>query len=178
MPTSGALSAADKALFQSWSDGGFLQDAPAASPSPPSPPSSPSPAAPSGDGNVTSDVSPLCGVPATDTAVGTSANTGTETGSGSGTSTGTSSSTGSETGTGTSATYSGSISALLNKDCATSGCHVPGAQAPDLSTYAAAQSAGPTSEAAITGGTMPPAGALSGSDQALFKAWVDDNYAQ
>lgn len=81
-------------------------------------------------------------------------------------------------GTTTDATYTASIKALLDGSCATSGCHVAGAQAPDLSTYENAKNGGPRSQVRISAGTMPTSGALSAANQALFKAWFDAGYPE
>lgn len=78
----------------------------------------------------------------------------------------------------TNVTYTANIKSLLDASCATSGCHVGGGTAPDLSAYAGASSGGPRSQVRIAAGTMPPSGALSASNKALFKAWVDAGYTQ
>jgi hypothetical protein len=67
---------------------------------------------------------------------------------------------------------------FLNGTCATAGCHVAGAQAPDLSTYAAAKAGGVRSNVRIQADTMPTGGGLTPDEQALFAKWVEGGYAE
>lgn len=76
------------------------------------------------------------------------------------------------------ATYTSNVKALLDGKCALSGCHVAGAQAPDLSTYAFAKTGGPRSQVRIDAGTMPTSGPLSAAEKALFKSWFDAGYPE
>jgi len=70
--------------------------------------------------------------------------------------------------------YQNGIQSLLNTNCAISGCHVSGGQAPDLSAYASAKANAAQSASDINAGTMPFGGSpLSASDKALFKSWID-----
>jgi len=74
----------------------------------------------------------------------------------------------------TTVSYQNGIQALLSTNCAISGCHVSGGQAPDLSTYAGAKANAAQSSSDINAGTMPFGGSpLSASDKALFKSWID-----
>lgn len=78
----------------------------------------------------------------------------------------------------TDVTYTTGAKALLDSKCATSGCHVAGAQSPNLSAFDTAKAAGSASSKRIVANTMPTSGPLSAADKATFKAWVDAGYPQ
>ena len=65
--------------------------------------------------------------------------------------------------------FSKQILPLIQKDCGA--CHAS-AIAPTLSDYASVSAAADACNSAIKNGTMPPSGALSASDQALFQSWI------
>jgi hypothetical protein len=61
---------------------------------------------------------------------------------------------------------------MLKSSCTS--CHT-GAASPrgvDLSTYAGAKANASSANSAIQGGSMPPQGALSGTNKQLFQSWV------
>lgn len=74
--------------------------------------------------------------------------------------------------------WSADVQPLISGNCAISGCHVSGAQTPDLSTYAgakAAADAGAILARAINGdpSPMPGSGLLPNCDRQTLKAWLD-----
>ena len=87
-----------------------------------------------------------------------------------------------------SVSYDTIIQPIFNASCALSGCHVPGAQAPDLSAsnaynnlyqYALIDTVSPTTSVlyehlTATGGQslMPPVGALSPKQKGEVLAWI------
>ncbi len=72
-------------------------------------------------------------------------------------------------------TYSGVIKPLIAGNCAISGCHVPGFQVPDLSTYAGLHAnIERVRIRAIELQTMPAAGAMSTANIAKLKKWIEN----
>jgi len=70
--------------------------------------------------------------------------------------------------------YSADIAPLISGNCATSGCHVAGAQVPDLSTYAGLKAnIDRVKVRAIDEKTMPAAGPLSNANIARLQKWID-----
>ena len=75
------------------------------------------------------------------------------------------------------AKYSKDISVIINSKCAVSGCHVAGAQPPNLSSYASLTSGNNIArvkDRAITLKTMPAAGALNSCEITKLKTWIDN----
>jgi hypothetical protein len=70
---------------------------------------------------------------------------------------------------GSNVSFAADIQPLLAKSCS---CHVLGANAPALDTYANVKAAAQASSAAIADGTMPISGPLSAAEQALFDSWL------
>jgi hypothetical protein len=71
--------------------------------------------------------------------------------------------------------YSAKIAPLMTANCAISGCHVPGAQTPDLSTYAnVAANAAAVKQRAVIIKDMPPAGPLAPCDVFALQRWIDN----
>lgn len=70
--------------------------------------------------------------------------------------------------------YNDHMKTLLAQYC--TGCHKPGEQSPDLSTYEAAKAAGALSLADVKNKTMPKAAPLSANDIAVFQKWTDLGY--
>lgn len=75
-------------------------------------------------------------------------------------------------------TFSGTVQPLIQGNCAVPGCHVAGAQTPDLSSYAgikAAADAGALVSRAVQGdpSPMPPTGLLPDCDRRRIEAWVN-----
>ncbi len=75
-------------------------------------------------------------------------------------------------------TWTADVQPLISSNCAISGCHVSGAQTPDLSTYAAvkvAADAGAILARAINAdpSPMPPTGLLPNCDRQALKAWLE-----
>ena len=71
------------------------------------------------------------------------------------------------------------IQPLIQLRCATPGCHVPGAQSPDLTTYAAvkAQADAGRIQARVIDrvpSSMPPTGPLPSCDQLKIKRWLEE----
>ena len=78
----------------------------------------------------------------------------------------------------TNVTWSADIQPLISTNCAISGCHVPGFQTPDLTTYAnvkAAADIGAIKARAIDGdpSPMPPSGLLPKCDRQDLQTWLD-----
>jgi|688.fasta_scaffold03792_5 hypothetical protein len=78
----------------------------------------------------------------------------------------------------TNVTWSGTIQPLVQSRCATPGCHVTGAQSPDLSTYSAfkAQVDQGRIEARAIQGTpsfMPPSGKMPNCNIQQLQVWID-----
>lgn len=72
-------------------------------------------------------------------------------------------------------TWSLTIQPLINTNCAIPGCHVPGAQSPDLSTYEGVQSNAASVRSVIVDGSpliMPPTGQLPSCDRLKVSRWV------
>lgn len=75
-------------------------------------------------------------------------------------------------------TYTGEIKALVDQYCVS--CHKPdGSRANSpMESYTNTSKWASSSLTKITDGSMPPSGALSADEQALFKAWVDGGKLQ
>lgn len=76
----------------------------------------------------------------------------------------------------TNITWSGAIQPLVQSSCAIPGCHVPGAQSPDLSTYTGVQANAAAVKGVVADGSpfyMPPSGKLPACDQQKVRTWVD-----
>lgn len=70
-------------------------------------------------------------------------------------------------------TYSGDIQPLMTNKCASPGCHVAGAQSPNLSTYnGVSTNKDRVRIRAVVQKTMPSAGPLSNSDIAKLDSWI------
>jgi hypothetical protein len=70
--------------------------------------------------------------------------------------------------------YSARISPLISTHCATSGCHVPNGQLPDLSNYNdVAANVDIIEQRAIIEKTMPPAGPLPPCDIIALQTWIN-----
>lgn len=75
-------------------------------------------------------------------------------------------------------TWANTIEPLMQTRCAIPGCHVPGAQSPDLSTYAKVKSqadAGRIQARVIDGAPsyMPPSGKLPPCEQEKLSIWLE-----
>lgn len=73
-------------------------------------------------------------------------------------------------------TYSAFVSSAVSANCAISGCHVAGAQAPDLSSYSGVKAnVDRIKVRAVTERTMPPASQskMSECDVLKLKTWID-----
>jgi hypothetical protein len=73
-------------------------------------------------------------------------------------------------------TYSGDIQPLIANNCAIGGCHVAGAQIPDLSDYAKLKANIDRVEARAVNadpGPMPAAGLMSVANRTKLKTWID-----
>jgi hypothetical protein len=78
----------------------------------------------------------------------------------------------------TGVTWSGTIKPLMQAECAIPGCHVPGSQDPDLTTYAGVRAIaldGSLKKRAIDGvpSFMPTSGKLPNCQLVKLKAWID-----
>lgn len=78
----------------------------------------------------------------------------------------------------TNVTWSGTIQPLVVSRCASPGCHVPGGQSPDLSTYTAFKAQvdlGRVQARAIQGNPsfMPASGKLPNCNIQQLQAWID-----
>ncbi|MBL0048533.1 MAG: hypothetical protein IPP32_10615 [Bacteroidetes bacterium] len=74
----------------------------------------------------------------------------------------------------TAVTYITTIEPIITSTCAISGCHVAGAQTPDLSNYTGLKgSIDRVSVRAITEKTMPPSGPLSPCNVLELQAWIN-----
>ncbi len=67
--------------------------------------------------------------------------------------------------------YEGKIKPLVDAKCVS--CHKSGAQFPDLSNFAAVKAQSASLKRRVDAGTMPPSGALAGSDRDLVTSWID-----
>lgn len=75
-------------------------------------------------------------------------------------------------------TWSLTIQPLVETECAIPGCHVPGVQSPDLSTYAGVKAV--ADDGRLRGVTilgdpffMPPSGQLPSCKQQQIQTWLD-----
>tara|TARA_B100000809_G_scaffold265985_1_gene326674 strand:- start:15514 stop:15951 length:438 start_codon:yes stop_codon:yes gene_type:complete len=78
-------------------------------------------------------------------------------------------------------TYDGSIKAIVNKSCATTGCHNASTKQSgvDLSTYSLAKAGfSDRSWLRTEAGTMPPSGVLPTTTIAKIKNWVDNDFKE
>lgn len=74
----------------------------------------------------------------------------------------------------TAVTYVSTIEPIITSKCAISGCHVTGAQSPDLSNYTGLKgSIDRVNVRAITEKTMPPSGPLSPCNVLELQAWIN-----
>lgn len=74
-------------------------------------------------------------------------------------------------------TYLNEIRPIIDKDCATSGCHVPGTGRKDLTTYEGVKDIvddGRLVDRAIVRKDMPPSQPLSGCEMDKIQKWIDD----
>jgi len=70
--------------------------------------------------------------------------------------------------------WSTTIKPIIDNNCATSGCHVAGAQSPDLSTYSAVFAKIDRVKArAVVERTMPTSGPLSQTNIDALSKWID-----
>lgn len=71
-------------------------------------------------------------------------------------------------------TYSTKIKSIVSQNCALSGCHVTGAQQPDLSDYnKLSANASRVNAQAVVSKIMPPSGPMNSCDIEALKAWID-----
>jgi hypothetical protein len=73
--------------------------------------------------------------------------------------------------------YAATIQPMIANNCATSGCHVGGAQSPNLSTYQGVfTSRGNIRSRAVEGNPswMPAAGPMSEANRNALGKWIDD----
>ena len=71
-------------------------------------------------------------------------------------------------------TWSGIIQPLTQSRCATPGCHVPGSQSPDLSTYAGVSAnANAIRQTAVVDKTMPFGSSLNSCQIQQLAIWLD-----
>ncbi len=76
------------------------------------------------------------------------------------------------------ANYTAVIQPLIGASCAISGCHVAGAQSPDLSSYAGLKAAiERVNIRALTEKSMPPSGALGTCEQQYLQNWINSGAA-
>ena len=69
--------------------------------------------------------------------------------------------------------YSATVSAIIETNCAVSGCH-NGSQAPDLRTLENIQANASSIKSAVVSGRMPKVGSLTQSEIDAIACWVDD----
>lgn len=73
----------------------------------------------------------------------------------------------------TAVTYATKIAPIISQNCALSGCHVAGAQQPDLSDYNKLNANLPrVNERAVISKTMPPTGPLDKCDVEALETWI------
>lgn len=75
----------------------------------------------------------------------------------------------------TNVTWSGTIQPLVQTSCAIPGCHVPGSQSPDLSSYAGVSANASAIRGVVVDGSpisMPPSGKLPACSQQAIALWV------
>ncbi len=71
-------------------------------------------------------------------------------------------------------TFAADVKPIIDTKCASAGCHISGAQSPDLSSYAMVKANIVRVEArAVTLKTMPVSGALSVLEINKLKNWID-----
>ena len=70
--------------------------------------------------------------------------------------------------------YSAQVSTIVSTYCAVSGCHVAGAQQPNLSVFANVQSAASEIRSRTQSGSMPRGSTLTDEQIAAIACWVDD----
>lgn len=73
-------------------------------------------------------------------------------------------------------TFNATIFPLIQSSCAIPGCHVTGAQSPNLSQAAEVLSIannGNLKARVVLNKTMPPSGALPACDRAAIQSWLD-----
>lgn len=71
-------------------------------------------------------------------------------------------------------TYATKIAPVISQNCAKSGCHVSGAQLPDLSDYSKlSANINRVKERAVVSKTMPPSGPLANCDIKALQTWID-----
>lgn len=69
--------------------------------------------------------------------------------------------------------YSTKIKSIITQNCARSGCHVAGAQQPDLSDYnKLSANLSRVNERAVISKTMPPTSPMEKCDIEALKAWI------
>ena len=76
---------------------------------------------------------------------------------------------------GTDFTYTNSIKAIVDNNCALSGCHVAGGDLPDYTTYAGIFSRASGAASRTQAGSMPPASSgksLTADQIMMIKCWV------
>lgn len=76
---------------------------------------------------------------------------------------------------GTNFTYTNSIKAIVDNNCALSGCHVAGGDLPDYTTYAGIFSRASGAASRTQAGSMPPASSgksLTADQIMMIKCWV------
>ena len=74
----------------------------------------------------------------------------------------------------TASSYTAVIQPLVSSNCAKTGCHVSGAQNPDLSSYAGLKANAQRVRARATvEKTMPPTGPLNDCSAKALQSWID-----
>ena len=76
-------------------------------------------------------------------------------------------------------TYDADTKAIFAQSCATTGCHIAGAQAPYFETYLdISQNIAKIEKRALVEKTMPPSGPLSSCSQSQLTQWIADGYPE
>ena len=71
--------------------------------------------------------------------------------------------------------YAARIAPMMTANCAISGCHVAGAQTPDLSNYTdVAANSALVNERTVIIKDMPPSGPMSACDIQALEKWIDN----
>jgi hypothetical protein len=70
--------------------------------------------------------------------------------------------------------YESSIKAIIDTNCATTGCHVAGTGRADLTAFAATKSNAAGIKSRTQSGNMPKTGSITQEQKDLIACWVDD----
>lgn len=82
---------------------------------------------------------------------------------------------------GSNLTYNSGIKAIIDSECATSGCHNAGSNDGDFTTYSGLQpylNSGDFKREVLTDQSMPRNGSLSQDQLNKIQCWVDNGYPQ